>query len=95
MKGGSDRDEAVWSIYILRCGDDTLYTGIAKNVQARLAQHNSGKGAAYTKTRRPVVLLYRRDGYTRSEALIREAAIKALPRSQKQRLFQTSEPNEA
>lgn len=75
-----------WSVYIVRCADDSLYTGIAKDVKARLSKHNAGKGAAYTRSRRPVRLLYRQDGFTRSEALIREAAIKALPRALKQKL---------
>ncbi len=77
---------AEWSVYIVRCGDDSLYTGIAKDVDARLKQHNSGRGAAYTRARRPVTLVYRRDGFTRSEALVREARIKALPRDEKLKL---------
>ncbi len=85
-----DRDAAAqppeWSLYIVRCCDDTLYTGIAKDVKARLEKHNSGKGAAYTRARRPVRLLYRENGLTRSEALVREAAIKRLPRARKEAL---------
>lgn len=75
-----------WSVYIVRCADDSLYTGIAKNVDARVALHNTGRGAAYTRARRPVRLHYREDGLTRSEALVREARIKSLPREQKARL---------
>lgn len=75
-----------WSVYMVRCGDDSLYTGIAKDVTARLKKHNAGRGAAYTRSRRPVTLVYRRDGFTRSEALAREAQIKSLPRSEKLRL---------
>lgn len=75
-----------WSVYIARCGDGSLYTGIAKDVDARLAKHNSGRGAAYTRSRRPVALAYVEPGFTRGKALSREAAIKALPRADKQRL---------
>ena len=77
---------ADWAVYIVRCADDSLYTGIAKDVEARLAKHNSGKGAAYTRTRRPVRLLYSEMGLTRSAALVREAGIKSLPRPHKERL---------
>ena len=82
MKKGRRRD---WAVYILRCGDGTLYTGIAKDVQARIKRHSEGKGAAYTRTRLPVELLYHQEGLTRSAALIREAQIKALPRSKKEK----------
>ena len=66
-----------------RCVDDSLYTGIAKDVKARLAAHNDGRGAAYTRARRPVKLVYREEGFTRSTALSREARIKALGRPDK------------
>jgi len=75
-----------WSVYIVRCGDDTLYTGIAKDVEQRLKKHNAGTGAAYTRTRGPVRLLYQENGFTRSGALVREAAIKRLPREKKETL---------
>jgi len=84
MKGKGKKD---WTVYILRCGDGSLYTGIAKDVQVRLKQHSEGKGAAYTRTRRPVTLLYQQQGLTHSEALIREAQIKAMPRSKKQEII--------
>ena len=79
--------KAEWSVYIVRCADDSLYTGIAKDVAARLAKHNAGKGAAYTRARRPVKLLYSENALTRSKALSREAGIKSLPRPQKQLLI--------
>ena len=66
-----------------RCVDGSLYTGIAKDVRARLAAHNSGRGAAYTRSRRPVKLVHAEEGFTRSTALSREASIKALARSGK------------
>jgi putative endonuclease len=76
-------DPKDWSVYIARCADGSLYTGIAKDVAARLKQHNDGRGAAYTRARRPVVLAYIERGMTRSEALAREARIKSLPRAEK------------
>lgn len=75
-----------WSLYIVRCADGTFYTGVAKDVCARLAQHNSGRGAAYTRSRRPVLLAYRTDGLTHSQALIREARIRRLSRPLKETL---------
>jgi predicted GIY-YIG superfamily endonuclease len=81
MKGRGGKD---WTVYILRCGDGSLYTGIAKDVGARVKQHGEGRGAAYTRTRLPIKLLYQQDGLTHSEALIREAQIKAMPRSKKE-----------
>ena len=84
MKGKGKKD---WTVYILRCGDGSLYTGIAKDVQVRLKQHSEGKGATYTRTRLPVTLLYQQQGLTHSEALIREAKIKAMPRSKKQEII--------
>ena len=76
-----------WHVYVVRCADRSLYTGIAKDVQARISKHNAGKGAAYTRARRPVRLVYRESGYTRSGALSREARIKALRRLEKMRLI--------
>jgi putative endonuclease len=70
-------------VYIARCADGSLYTGIAKDVAARLAAHNSGRGAAYTRSRRPVRLVYAAPGFTLSAALSREARIKALDRAGK------------
>ncbi len=81
-KGGKD-----WTVYILRCCDGSLYTGIAKDVHARLKQHGEGRGAAYTRTRLPVTLLYQQKRLTHSEALIREAQIKAMPRSKKEKII--------
>jgi predicted GIY-YIG superfamily endonuclease len=75
-----------WSVYVLRCGDGSLYTGIAKDVFARLVLHNKGRGAAYTKTHLPVKLVYQETRFTRSAALIREAALKRLSRPRKERL---------
>lgn len=79
----SDAGPKEWGVYLLRCSDGSYYTGIAKDVKDRLRRHNAGKGAAYTRTRRPVRLLVRREGYTRSQALVLEAKIKSLPRPKK------------
>lgn len=87
LKGRAERGAREWSVYIVRCRDGSLYTGVAKDVDARVARHNSGKGAAYTRTRRPVELSYREEGFTRSGALVREAQIKRLPRERKQGLL--------
>lgn len=77
---------ASWFVYIVRCRDGSLYTGISTDVEARLATHNAGRGARYTRARRPVDLLWVERKRNRSYALRREAAIKALPRAAKLRL---------
>ncbi|MFA6092657.1 MAG: GIY-YIG nuclease family protein [Elusimicrobiota bacterium] len=71
---------------MLRCSGDALYTGIAKDVEARFAIHCSGKGAAYTRSHPPVEVVYRETGMTRSSALVREAAIKSLKKTEKEAL---------
>ncbi len=76
-----------WYVYILRCADHTLYTGIATDVDARVVKHNTGKGAKYTRGRLPVTLVYQEPFDSHSAALKREHAIKRLPRAAKQRLF--------
>ena len=76
-----------WWIYILRCGDGTLYTGIALDVPARLAQHRAGTGARYTRGREPLELVYQEPSPSRSSATRREAAIKRSSRAQKQALI--------
>lgn len=78
-------------IYILRCADGTLYTGWTNDLEKRLQTHNSGKGAKYTRSRRPVELVYTESFATRSEAMKREAEIKKLSREEKLRLC--SEPS--
>lgn len=75
--------EAAWSVYLLRCGDGTLYCGIAKDVEARLAQHREGKGARYTKGRGPLEVVYREACLSQSEALKREMGIKRMGREEK------------
>src|SRR5436190_353506 len=72
-----------WFVYVVRCRDGSLYTGISTDVAARVARHNAGQGARYTRARRPVELIYTETKRSRSTALKREAAIKALPRARK------------
>jgi putative endonuclease len=87
IQGMKKRGRKDWAVYILRCGDGSFYTGIAKDVGARVKLHREGRGAAYTRTRLPVKLLYQQEGLTRSEALVREAEIKAMPRSKKEEII--------
>ena len=87
IQGMKRKGRKDWTVYILRCGDGSLYTGIAKDVRTRVKQHSEGRGAAYTRTRLPVKLLYQEGGLTRSQALIREAQIKTMPRSKKEELI--------
>lgn len=80
--------EAEWSVYILRCRDGSLYTGIARDVQTRLEQHQSGKGAKYTRGRGPLELVYTEQCQDKSAALKREIAIKRMSRAEKLNLLQ-------
>lgn len=73
--------------YIVKCKDDSLYTGYTTDIKNRINNHNSGKGAKYTKGRRPVELVYFETFESKSEALKREIAIKKLPRSKKEQLI--------
>ena len=72
-----------WKLYILRCGDGSLYTGITTDVDKRLEAHRAGKGAKYTRGRGPLELVYREDCGDHSAALRRELEIKALSREEK------------
>ena len=80
--------ESNWYLYILRCKDDTLYTGITNDVEKRLEAHRSGKGAKYTRGRAPLELVYREACGSHSEALKREHQIKKLTRQEKERLLE-------
>jgi putative endonuclease len=79
-----------WQVYILRCGDMSLYTGIARDALARLAQHEAGRGARYTRGRGPLELVYLEEAASHGEALRREAAIRRLGRAGKERLVALS-----
>lgn len=76
-----------WTVYILRCGDGSLYTGITNDVPARLETHRSGKGAKYTRGRGPLELVYSEECPDKSAALKRELQIKSLSRLQKLELI--------
>lgn len=76
-----------WFVYMLRCGDGTLYTGITDDVQKRLAAHRAGKGAKYTRGRGPLELVYQEELPDKSDALKREYAIKRLRREEKEQLL--------
>ena len=80
-----------WWVYILRCADGTLYTGTTNDLDRRLAAHNAGRGAKYTRARRPVALVYREAAADKSAALQREAALKKLARAAKLRLIAGAE----
>ena len=73
--------------YILRCADGTYYCGWTNNLDRRLKAHNEGKGAKYTRSRRPVALVYYEAFSTKEEAMRREYAIKQLPRKKKEELI--------
>lgn len=89
---GKDRQPAErgWSVYLVRCGDGSLYTGVATDLPARLIAHNAGRGAAYTRGRGPVELVHVEPARDRSAALRREAAIKRLSRAEKLLLIKGS-----
>ena len=75
--------------YIVRCRDGSLYTGWTNDLERRMREHNAGKGAKYTKSRRPVVLVYFEAFETRQEAMSREYAIKRLKREDKLKLLES------
>ena len=76
-----------WFVYILRCRDNTLYTGITNNVEKRLLAHEEGRGAKYTKGRGPFKIVYKKKFKTRSEATIKELEIKKLNSKEKRELI--------
>jgi predicted GIY-YIG superfamily endonuclease len=76
-----------WLVYIVRCIDGSLYTGITNDLARRCEQHNAGTASRYTRSRLPVVLVYREDQEDRSTALKRELEIKGLSRQQKESLI--------
>ena len=76
-----------WVVYVVRCADGSLYTGITNNLRRRLAAHRAGTASRYTRARLPVRLVYQERSRTRSAALKREAAIKRLPRATKLRML--------
>ena len=74
--------------YIVKCKDGCLYTGWTNNLEKRIRDHNEGKGAKYTKSRRPVMLAYYEEFQTKEEAMRREYAIKKMRRKEKEKLLE-------
>ncbi|OGR83512.1 MAG: hypothetical protein A2902_02030 [Elusimicrobia bacterium RIFCSPLOWO2_01_FULL_64_13] len=87
------RGRGPWHLYIVRCRDGTFYTGIAKDWEKRIRKHNRGKGAAYTRSRRPVEIVYRETCRGRSSALRREMRVKSLDRRGKEKLAMKFRPS--
>jgi len=75
-----------WFVYILRCGDDSLYTGITNNIEKRINAHENGSGAKYTKGRGPLTLVYMQECADKSTAAKREMEIKKMGREKKEAL---------
>ena len=90
-----DISEKIWTIYILECGDKTLYCGITNNIENRLKQHNGEikGGAKYTRSRQPLELVYQESAISRSEALKREIIIKKMTRKAKTALIHLNKLN--
>jgi predicted GIY-YIG superfamily endonuclease len=89
LKTGSKPD-GTWFVYLLRCADGTLYTGITIDLTRRVEQHNAGTASRYTRSRLPVVLVYKEPQESRSLALKRELAIKALSRLEKESMIKAA-----
>ncbi len=93
MAGATSADSTcVWYVYVVHCADRTLYTGVARDLHARIAAHNAGRGAKYTRSRLPVRLVYQETVPDRSAALRREHAIKKLPHAAKRALIAALAP---
>ncbi len=85
------RPRSRWLVYLLRCRDGSLYTGITNDLDRRLKAHAAGKASRYTRSRLPVTLAYAESQRSKSAALKREAAIKRLPRSHKVALIASAQ----
>ena len=81
---------STWSVYLVRCADDTFYAGSTTDVEARAAAHNAGRGARYTSGRRPGEVVYQEVCGSRSAAFRREHALKRLTRAEKEKLIRRS-----
>jgi predicted GIY-YIG superfamily endonuclease len=86
-RGQKRASKPAWNVYLLRCRDGSLYTGITNDLPKRLKAHAAGKASRYTRSRLPVRLVYQEPQASKSSALKREAAIKKLPRPQKLKLL--------
>ncbi|MDD5450117.1 MAG: GIY-YIG nuclease family protein [Candidatus Omnitrophica bacterium] len=77
----------MWYVYIVKCNDGSFYTGVTNNIDGRLKRHNTGRGAKYTRRKRPVTLVYAEKFPNRSAAQSREAEVKSYSREGKQKLI--------
>jgi predicted GIY-YIG superfamily endonuclease len=87
LKNKTSSQNQTWFLYILKCCDGTLYTGITNNLSRRISQHNNGSASRYTRGRRPVQCMYYELCRSRSLALKREFSVKSLPKKEKERLI--------
>lgn len=90
MPSPAPRRRSAWHVYMLRCRDGSLYTGITNDLDRRLKAHTAGRASRYTRSRLPVAVVYQERQPTRSRALQREAAIKKLDRERKERLLEAA-----
>ncbi|MBU0908197.1 MAG: GIY-YIG nuclease family protein [Proteobacteria bacterium] len=87
-----EKEENSWQVYIVCCRDGTYYTGITRNLSRRISEHNSTKGGArYTRSRRPVELVYAEPAASRSAAAKREYQLKKMPLTRKKELINTAQ----
>jgi putative endonuclease len=86
--------EANWFLYILECCDGSFYTGVTTDIDRRLRKHQEGTASRYTRTRRPIVLVYQEECGTRSQSLERECAVKSLSRQRKEELISGRKSNQ-
>ena len=93
QKAKRGRKGEPWFLYILRCVNGTFYTGVTKDLERRVKMHNDGRASRYTRARRPVTLIYQEDCAGHAEALVRECAVKALSRKQKEQLIKNANKN--
>jgi predicted GIY-YIG superfamily endonuclease len=84
---GVCKADSTWYVYLIRCADDSIYTGITNNLQRRLEQHNAGVASRYTRSRLPVEIVYSEPQLSHGDALRRELAIKEYSRKQKESLI--------
>jgi putative endonuclease len=81
--------EQPWFLYILRCRNNTFYTGVTKDLERRLKMHNDGKASRYTRARRPVKMIYQEHCAGHAQALVRECQVKELSRKEKEKLIKS------
>lgn len=88
-----NKDSELWHLYILRCQDGSLYTGVTKDLARRFKMHNDGKASRYTRVRRPVEMIYHQECGSRTQALVRECAVKSLPKKKKLEIVNAGKVN--